>query len=273
MSPGSLRGELIDGEAGAALSADNRGLAYGDGIFRTLRVHAGIVLHFDEQLQALQCDAARLDLEMPEAMLWHAESSAMAAGLDDAVLKWMLVRRSDGRGYRATTRAAHRIVQIMPATRDRPASAAAAICSMPLATQPALAGIKHLNRLEQVLAARELRSGIDELLMCDDRGQLVGGLRSNLFWVRDNQLLTPCVDRCGVAGMMRGQVLRLAAKIGLACHQVRCAAPALASADECFVTNALVGIWPLNRIEARVLPAPGPLTARLMRELGPPFLI
>lgn len=263
---------LVDGQAQATIDADSRGLAYGDGVFRTLRVHAGAPLFVEDHLRALQRDAARLDLDLPSDGHWLADSATLAAGHADAVLKWMLVRRSGARGYRATTRASQRIVQCS-ALPARGARAAAALCSFRLATQPALAGIKHLNRLEQVLAARELVDGIDELLMCDHDGHLVGGLRSNLFWLRDDRLLTPQIDRCGVAGTMRDRVLRIAASLGIASTEVREPASSLATADEIFVTNALLGIWPLHRLDGRVLAAPGPLTAGLARELGPPFSI
>jgi 4-amino-4-deoxychorismate lyase len=264
---------LIDGLPADRIAADSRGLAYGDGVFRTLLVHAGAVVHIDDHLAVLARDAARLDLEMPDAALWRDDSQRLCDGQPQAVLKWLLVRRSAGRGYRAATRDAQRIVQRLPlpsAPQPRPA-AVAALAALRLASQPALAGVKHLNRLEQVLAARELRDGVDELLMCDHDGRLVGGLRSNLFWVRERRLLTPVLDRCGVAGTMRGRVLQLAARLGIDCREVREPPAALAGCDEMFVTNALIGIWPLRRLDGRELIAPGPVTQRLRRELRHPL--
>ncbi|HET8883771.1 MAG TPA: aminodeoxychorismate lyase [Solimonas sp.] len=262
---------LIDGLPADRIAADSRGLAYGDGVFRTLLVHAGAVVHIDDHLAVLARDAARLDLEMPDAASWRTDSQQLGAGQPLAVLKWLLVRRSAGRGYRAATRDAQRIVQLAPLTTPQRPAAVAAIAALRLASQPALAGVKHLNRLEQVLAARELRDGIDELLMCDHDGRLVGGLRSNLFWVREGRLLTPVLDRCGVAGTMRGRVMRLAAHLGIDCREVREPPAALAGCDEMFVTNALIGIWPLQRLDGRELVAPGPVTERLRRELRHPL--
>lgn len=264
---------LIDGNRADSIAIDSRGLAYGDGVFRTLLVHAGAPLHLDDHLVALRRDAARLDLEMPDTALWRADSLCLSAGHACAVLKWLLVRHSEGRGYRATTRRAYRLVQRVAAPTAGPEAASVAIASLRLATQPVLAGVKHLNRLEQVLAARELRDGIDELLMCDHDGHLVGGLRSNLFWVREGRLLTPLLDRCGVLGTMRERVLRLAASLGIECHEVRETPATLASCDESFVTNALLGIWPLRRIEQRDLPAPGSVTRRLLHELRHPIAV
>jgi 4-amino-4-deoxychorismate lyase len=262
---------LIDGLPEDRIAADSRGLAYGDGVFRTLLVHAGTVVHIDDHLAVLARDAARLDLAMPDAALWRADSQQLGAGQSLAVLKWLLVRRSAGRGYRAATRDAQRIVQLAPLTTPQRPGAVAALAALRLASQPALAGVKHLNRLEQVLAARELRDGIDELLMCDHDGRLVGGLRSNLFWVREGCLLTPVLDRCGVAGTMRGRVMQLAARLGIDCREVREPPAALAACDEMFVTNALIGIWPLRRLDGRELIAPGPVTQGLRRELRHPL--
>lgn len=264
---------IIDGVAADAVAADSRGLAYGDGVFRTLLVHAGAPLHLDDHLAVLARDAARLDLEMPDPALWRDDSRRLSQGHERAVLKWLLVRRSAARGYRAQTRAAHRIVQRVAAPPPGSGAASVAFAGLRLAVQPALAGVKHLNRLEQVLASRELRDGIDELLMCDHDGHLVGGLRSNLFWVHDGRLLTPLLDRCGVAGTMRGRVLRLAVTLGIEYSEVRATPAALGSCDESFVTNALLGIWPLRQIDGRRLSAPGPLTRRLLQELRHPSAV
>lgn len=264
---------LVDGLAQDLVAADSRGLAYGDGVFRTLLVVDGAPLHAEDHLAALAADAARLDLDMAEAGLWLADSRTLAAGHRRAVLKWLLVRRSEGRGYRARTRAAQRIVMRTAAPVQVPDAAdrgvVAALATQRLAIQPALAGVKHLNRLEQVLAAREWGEGVDELLMCDHEGRLVGGLRSNLFWVRESRLLTPALDRCGVAGTMRARVLRLAAALDIAAAEVGEPPAALDAADEIFVTNALIGIWPLRRLGARAL-APGALTRRLQQALRHP---
>lgn len=261
---------LIDGVAVDTIAVDSRGLAYGDGVFRTLLVHAGAPLHVDDHLAALARDAARLDLQMPDAALWRRDSQCLSEGHQRAVLKWLLVRRSVGRGYRANTREAHRIVQRVAGPPSVPNAADVALANLRLAVQPALAGIKHLNRLEQVLASRELRDGIDELLMCDHAGYLVGGLRSNLFWVHDGCLLTPMLDHCGVLGTMRERVRRLAVTLGIECREVRARPDMLAACDEGFLTNALLGIWPLRQIDGRHLLPPGPVTRRLLHELRHP---
>ena len=267
---------LVDGVAQDALALDSRGLAYGDGVFRTLLVADGAALHVDDHLTALQHDAARLALDMPDAGSLRAETAQLAHGHARAVIKWLLVRRSGGRGYVPAGSASMRIVTRTAAPQYPLAhwqhGIVARFATLTLASQPALAGIKHLNRLEQVLAARELGEGIDELLMCDHAGQLVGGLRSNLFWVRDGRLLTPTLRHCGIAGTMRARVMRLAATLSVGCEEIAAGRDALDEADEAFVCNALIGIWPLRRIAMRELPAPGALTRRLQQLLAHPPL-
>ncbi|MGH8447521.1 MAG: aminodeoxychorismate lyase, partial [Solimonas sp.] len=105
-----IEASLVDGRAELLPAADNRGLAFGDGVFRTLLVADGAVVHIDDHLAALAADAARLELDLPQADVLRAESAQLAAGQARAVLKWLLLRRNEGRGYRATTSATQRIV-------------------------------------------------------------------------------------------------------------------------------------------------------------------
>jgi 4-amino-4-deoxychorismate lyase len=138
-----------------------------------------------------------------------------------------------------------------------------------LGENPALAGIKHCNRLEQVLARREWSDpGIGEALMFSSSGALVSGTMSNVFLVHGSKLLTPSVDRCGVAGVMRATVLDLAAQLGIPAQERRLDETELAAAEELFLTNALIGIRPISELDGVSVP-PGPVTRRLQRELMP----
>lgn len=269
---------LIDGLPQPELAADNRGLAYGDGVFRTILVADGVPLHLDDHLAKLADDAARLELDMPPPALLHAESLTLIAAMQAAraVLKWTLIRRHDGRGYRSSTREVLRIVSASPAPRYAEAlwehGAHADWAALTLAAQPRLAGIKHLNRLEQVLASRDWPAGIDERLMCDHAGHLIGGTRSNLFWVHAGRLQTPQLDQCGIAGTMRARIIRLAQQRALPVEPQQAAPQALMDADEAFICNALIGIWPLRQIADRAYAAPGPVTRMLMTALDHPRL-
>lgn len=113
-----------------------------------------------------------------------------------------------------------------------------------------VAGLKHLNRLEQVLARREWDDpDIPEGLMLDDTGRVVEGTMTNLFVQRGKRLITPAVDRCGVAGVMRGMVMELAHEAGLELEQGRLTLNDLDNADGLFVTNAIIGIWPVRELD------------------------
>ena len=137
-----------------------------------------------------------------------------------------------------------------------------------LGENPALAGIKHCNRLEQVLARRECSDpDIAEALLFSSSGALVSGTMSNVFLVRGSQVLTPCIDRCGVAGVMRGLVLEIAGEAGISAEERRLDAADLAAAEELFLTNALTGIRPVRELDGTGV-ALGPVTRRLQALLA-----
>ena len=125
-----------------------------------------------------------------------------------------------------------------------------------------LAGIKHLNRLEQVLARAEWDDeGIAEGLMLDDRGQVISGTQSNLFAVMAGQIVTPALDQCGVAGIMRRAFCAWAAEHAIAVIERSLLPGELETAAELLVTNALIGAWPVRELAGRKVPA-GPHPAR-----------
>jgi 4-amino-4-deoxychorismate lyase len=139
---------------------------------------------------------------------------------------------------------------------------------MRLGENPLLAGLKHLNRLEQVLAQLELRGHVVEQgLLLDTSGFVVGGTSSNFFAVHGTKLLTPALQRCGIKGVMRRAVLETARALGVDAEECDISLEASLAADELFVTNALFGIWPVATIDKHRF-AVGPLTQRLMAALG-----
>ncbi|MFW6350159.1 MAG: aminotransferase class IV, partial [Thiohalospira sp.] len=142
-------------------------------------------------------------------------------------------------------------------------------CRTRLARQPLLAGLKHANRLEQVLARSEWNDpDIHEGLVCDTDGWLVEAVQSNLFWVREGVLETPDLSESGVAGIIRNRVLNLAKGAGLPVREVRRPPEALTAASEAFLTNSVVHLWPIARCEGREWPAPGPVARELVPRLS-----
>jgi len=147
------------------------------------------------------------------------------------------------------------------------------LCEIRLSDQPVLAGLKHCNRLEQVLARREWdEARIAEGLLLDARGALVCGTMTNVFVVRHGTLLTPRVDRCGVAGTIRETILSAAPAAGIAATEDALRPADLETADEAFVTNAILGVCPVTslcgRSEGELRWPVGPVTRRLQGLIG-----
>lgn len=259
---------LINGKTVDCVASTDRGLLYGDGLFETIAVVNGSMRHWPRHLCRLQAGCERLGIEAVDGAELAYECQSLAGAADKAVLKVIITRGTGGRGYRVPDRPAPmRIVQlhdwpVFPsACTER--GIAVRVCNTRLGHQPALAGIKHLNRLEQVLARQEWEDAdIMEGLLLDSAGYLIEGTMSNLFLVRDGTLLTPDLHRCGVAGIMRTRVLELADQLPIDVQIGPVAMGYLQAADEVFICNSLIGIWPVIAIDGRVYKK-GAMTAQL----------
>jgi 4-amino-4-deoxychorismate lyase len=240
-----MTGFLINGVAAADLSPLDRGLCYGDGVFRTLKVSAGKPLWWDDQYAILARDCAALALRCPAQDLLRVELDALIAERADCVIKILLTRGIAGRGYRPPAQATPTRIVTASGLPDLSAHAVSARwCTLRLARQPRLAGIKHLNRLENVLARAEWDDpAIAEGLLCDDTGAVIGGTMTSFFALRDGRLYVPDLTQSGVAGATRERVLRAAAQRGIDVHIGRLDAAAIGEADEVFLGNSVVGLW------------------------------
>lgn len=268
---------LVNGAPPKASLLLSRALHYGDGVFRTLLRVDGRWLDFDRHYVKLVHDCRALGLDPPHVGQLEAELESLGGGRSQPVVgKIILARSGAGRGYAPTSRACERILLRYPAPRY-PASCwsegvAATLSSVVLAEQPLLAGVKHLNRLENMLAARGWPQGVQEALLCNAAGHLICGTRSNVFWVREGRLQTPKLTGCGVAGMMRAKVLDAVRAMGVASEMVEAPLAELQNASEAFLSNSLIGIWPLRRLDNHEFGEPGPLTVRLQTALAQPVL-
>ncbi|KRA73054.1 hypothetical protein ASD78_15785 [Lysobacter sp. Root667] len=250
-----------------ALPALDRGYAYGDGLFETLRAHRGALPWWDAHWQRLSRGAARLHLALPRAEQVRAEAERLLDG-GDAVLKLIVSRGAGGRGYAPPADATPTwLLSTHPLPAPPPvAGLRLRWCDTRLAAPSALAGLKHCNRLEQVLARAEWdEAGIDEGLMRDGDGHVVCATAANLFVLRDGRWWTPKVDRCGVAGVCRERLLNLLAEEAV--ETATLSQDALESADAVFLCNAVRGILPVARLGARVWPS-HPAVAALQRRLA-----
>jgi 4-amino-4-deoxychorismate lyase len=266
----------VDGRA-EGVPGDDRGLAYGDGVFESVLLVAERPVWWQAHLSRLERGAAALGIVAPERALWqrdlHRAIEASSASTGPRVLKLILTRGSGARGYavRAPSRP-RRIVSISPAA-DTEFAARHGLrlrwCRTALAIQPALAGLKHLNRLEQVLARQEWSEpDIDEGLMCDTQGRVVSAISGNLLCLTGRGWVTPALDQVGVAGVCRAQLLAAGAL-----SEAELRPDEVSAADALAVCNSVRGILPVRQLDRRGWPIGPPLRAlqRRLAELEPAF--
>lgn len=241
---------LRGGRAVDGIAADDRGLAYGDGVFETLLVHEGRSVWWDAHWRRLRQGAERLRIALPDEGLVVDEAAHLIETMPRAVLKLVLTRGAGGRGYAPPAEAQPTLVLSL---HDAPGATPAnglnlRWCDTRLARQPALAGIKHLNRLEQVLARMEWSDpAIHEGLMLDTDGLVVCATAGNLFALIDGRWFTPRIAECGVAGVMRDWLL--ANVDGAAEADLRITD--IDAADAAFVCNSVRGPMPVRRLGER----------------------
>jgi 4-amino-4-deoxychorismate lyase len=258
---------LVDGREADAIDIADRGLAYGDGLFETLLVAQGRPVWWEAHFARLQLGCERLRMPCPAQELLLRECTALADGVERGVVKLIVTRGAAGRGYAAPIEVRpSRILSLHPAPDAEPAASRNGIalheCELRLSRQPRLAGFKHLNRLEQVLARSEWESpAFGEGLLRDDEHRIVSATAANLFLVRRGALVTPDLSRCGIEGTCRAWIL---ARRDVQVIDVD--AGMLAASDELFLASSLRGILPVARIGGREWSV-GPMTRSLQQEL------
>jgi len=262
---------LINGESKEHVEIADRGFQYGDGLFETIEVRDGQAVFIDRHLERLNSGCQRLYIPFPGAELLSFEAGELcrrsAGGRHSvrAVLKVIVTRGSGGRGYRQPDVIQPTRVLSLHPYPDYPEiyreqGIAARFCATRLGLNPTLAGIKHLNRLEQVMARAEWNDpAIQEGLMLDVNDHVIEGTMTNLFYIKNNSLYTAALAQSGVAGIMRGIIMKLSAENGLPVIEHAFTKDALLSADEVFVCNSIIGIWPIKQIETSRFSV-GPLT-------------
>lgn len=245
---------LINGEPIAHVSVSDRGFQYGDGIFETIAVYKGVPLLWELHVARLMRSAERLGFSSPSSDLLQSEASQLLSGAERAVLKIVLTRGVGGRGYATQGTGDATRVLTLSAWPDYPLKfsrdgVSVYLCDMTLSHQRRLAGMKHLNRLEQVLARAEWRTEYAEGLMRGVDGNLVEGTMSNLFIVSNGVLRTPDLSFCGVEGVMRTVVLEAAEHLKLRHEIGRVTIEDCRAAEEMFLTNSLIGVWPVRQLQ------------------------
>jgi 4-amino-4-deoxychorismate lyase len=264
---------LVNGLKTDMVSALERGLHYGDGLFETLGCIAGRPRFLSLHLRRLARGCVRLGIPAPDLPAIGRELETLAGASDRSIVKLIVTRGPAlARGYAVggherPTRIALRYP--WPVPREDAAGVRVRIASLALSENPATAGIKHLNRLEQVLARAEWRDpAIAEALLFSRSGALISGTMSNVFLVRSGTLMTPTLDLCGVAGVMREVVLAASAESTIRTEERVLTRGDLDAAQEIFLTNALTGIRGVRELEGRTF-RDGPVTRRLQTAIAP----
>lgn len=263
---------LVNGET-TGLDPADRGLAYGDGLFETMAAERGHIRWLDLHLDRLEAGCRLLEIPSFSRSLLEQEIRAHCPSDGRAVVKLIVTRGSGTRGYMPPEPATPTRVLSISDWPDYPSShylngIEVHVCRLRLSDNTLLAGIKHLCRLEQVLAQLELRGHTAQQgLLLDTTGHVVGGTSSNVFAVIGGELATPSLLRSGIKGVMRRAVLEAAHTLGIRAAERDLTLADMLAANELFVTNSLFGIWPIAQIDGQRFPV-GPTTRRLMSELG-----
>ncbi|MGH8033932.1 MAG: aminodeoxychorismate lyase [Lysobacterales bacterium] len=242
---------LVNGEISTHIPVTDRGLQYGDGVFETIAVLRGVPrfwqLHMDRL--AIACETLCME-SIPQSLLLR-EVQTVSAGRPECVVKIILTRGDSSRGYAPNANAHPRRMisaYAMPGNLEHDAmhGVQARICTLRLAIQPALGGVKHLNRLEQVLARAEWNDPlVQEGILLDPEDHVISAIAGNIFLLSGERMLTPRLDRCGVRGVMRAAILKA---FKPRCEQRRISLDMLPEADEVFICNTVRGIVPVSRI-------------------------
>ena len=242
---------MVNGQAAEHISSLDRGLLYGDGLFETIAVRQGRPRFWEDHLQRLQRGCEALDLTDPDYPVLHREVVQLIGTDKQCVIKVIVTRGMGDRGYSPVQQTPTRIVQKFPWPDFPPAFTDPGIdvtlCDFRLSQQPKLAQIKHLNRLEQVLARSEWKDEYQEGLVCDIQDHIIEATAGNVFFEMDNRLITPDLKQCGVAGVLRGQIIHYCNHHDIELSIRDFNLKEVTGIEAMFVCNSIAGIWPVRR--------------------------
>ena len=259
---------LINGNFDATISPLDRGFAYGDGVFRTIKIVGGLPECWPQHYQKLVADCAAINIVCPSAELLMSDISQLfladAENVDlHAVAKIIITRGEGNRGYtppaitapmRVVTKSA---MPIYPIERFEQ-GVNLTVCETRLAAQPKLAGVKTLNRLENVLARMEWNSpDVAEGILLDMQDNVIECTAANIFARFSDTLITPSLASCGIAGITRQRIIELAPMLKLKTSVEIFDLKKLCSADEVIICSSLYGAWQVNRVQQRVIKTDG----------------
>ena len=265
---------IINGNLLGAISPLDRGLTYGDGVFRTIKVVNGLPEHWPIHYQTLVEDCSALGIVCPSADLFISDFERLFTPEDFVAVAKIIVTRGDGeRGYKPPAITTPMRVMIKSSLPGYPDSyftngVQLHLCETRIGHQPKLAGIKHLNRLENVLARMEWHDpAIAEGLMLDIAGNVIECTAANIFARFENTLVTPKLDLCGVAGITRKRILSHAHTLNLKAVIEEMDLKKLLTADEVVICNSLFGTWQVHTLTNKTWPKQ-PMAANFRKALS-----
>ncbi|MEH6627678.1 MAG: aminodeoxychorismate lyase [Motiliproteus sp.] len=271
----SIKKTLINGIWTDQVNANDRGLSYGDGVFETLKIHQQNPVFWTQHLGRLRrgCDTLGINFDTEQQLKLERELQLLCRSMDsgEGVVKIVITRGSGGRGYRPSANISPQRILSCSEPPLYPSSHYGSgielfLCNTRLSKNPTLAGIKHLNRLEQVLARSEWQDQCEEGVVRDYDGFVIEGTMSNLFLLKDGGLITSTIEQSGVQGVVRDWVIKRSIQESIPLQQQPITLEQLYRADGIFMTNSLIGIWPVRCFQQRQF-APQLLIRRLQQWL------
>jgi len=264
---------LINGVQSESISIRDRGLQYGDGCFETLRVCNHFPILLEEHLQRLLFTCQRLRLAFDVETLRNELTNFVQQCSPDGVIKIIITRGIGGRGYAATNAEnSNRLLMYSPLPDSYPAKSEEGVhigvSEFTLAEGGYFAGLKHLNRLEQVMASFDIDASMDEVLCLDQHQHVIEGTKSNLVLALGNKIVTPSLDKAGVKGVMLDFLRRRFAEDGQTIKSRELTLANVRAASELFLCNSVFGVWPVRKMSenAKVNSwSVGPVTQQAMR--------
>jgi len=252
---------LINGSFNGVISALDRGFSYGDGVFRTIRVVNGLPERWPMHYQTLVEDCSALGIVCPNADLFINDFERLFTVEDFVAVAKIIVTRGEGeRGYKPPAITSPTRVMIKSNLPGYPdiyftEGVQLHLCETRISHQPKLAGVKHLNRLENVLARMEWHDpAIAEGLMLDIDGNVIECTAANIFARFNGVLVTPKLELCGVAGITRRQILSHAHLLNLQAIVETIDLNKLLTADEIVICNSLIGVWQVRTLTNKTWP-------------------
>jgi len=267
---------LVNGENITTINVFDRGLQYGDGLYETMAVRNGKIHLWETHWQRLTDGCEKLSITLPNKEVIEKEIDLLCNARDEKVfvIKLILTRGAGQRGYSYTDQ--QNVTRILSShawpdypERYQTEGVVVRYCDTTISENSKLAGIKHLNRLEQILARNEWNTDeFQEGLMLTTQGHVIDGTMSNVFAIKDNQLFTPGLSLSGVAGVMRKTIINIANNCSLSVFEKDFTKSELEAADELFLCNSLFGIWPIRVLAKTRFTKVGNITKMLQQEVN-----